>query len=379
MTEYHDALDRYLDDLADGKPVITAQLDLGLIEAIDQFAEVGRNPAPHPDFVDQLEERFMNATSNAAMVPSPPIRIGPADRASASPVDSARSVSGARRWLPIPVSAALILVMLGLAWRQFGPGEPDRNPQLGAPAIQAPATPSPAAAGDQALVDIILPADVVPVGEEVNVLLARDTIPANSETTHAPMDCCPGTKTYSILAGKVSVTSDGPMQLIRAGTSGTQDVVAAGETADLSPGDTLVVRNEHHQTWTSGADPVDIITTAVASGFWMTSFDPIEWVGTGSASNSQTIPLPAGPYRLHVLRKNVSADETFPPTAETIIQLGLSSDGTSVGQSSDQTLSVTGVRAPLTVFILRLETAPADAGTPVAGVSSIQPAATATP
>ena len=77
MTEYHDALDRYLDDLADGKPVITAQLDLGLIEAIDQFAEVGRNPAPHPDFVDQLEERLMNAISNVAMVPSPPIRIGP--------------------------------------------------------------------------------------------------------------------------------------------------------------------------------------------------------------------------------------------------------------------------------------------------------------
>src|SRR6185436_19904069 len=117
-----------------------------------------------------------------------------------------------------------ILVVLGLAWRQFGSGEPDRNPQLGAPAIQAPATPSPAAAGDQTLVDVILPADVVPVGEEVNVLLARDTIPANSETTHAPMDCCPGTKTYSTLAGKVSVTSDGPMELIQAGTVGTQDV-----------------------------------------------------------------------------------------------------------------------------------------------------------
>ena len=379
MTDNHDALDRYLDDLANGEVLINSQLDPELVATVRRLGEIGQTPTPHPDFVDQLEERLMNVVSNVAMVPSSPIRIARSETTRVTPIRSARSGIGPKRWLPILVSAAVILVTLGLAWRQFGPGEPDRNPQLGAPAIQAPATPSPAAAGDQALVDIILPADVVPVGEEVNVLLARDTIPANSETTHAPMDCCPGTKTYSILVGKVSVTSDGPMQLIRAGTSGTHEVIAVGETADLSPGDALVVRNEHHQTWTSGADPVDIITTAVASGFWMTSFDPIEWVGTGSASNSQTIPLPAGPYRLHVLRKNVSADETFPPTAETIIQLGLSSDGTSVGQSSDQTLSVTGVRAPLTVFILRLETAPADAGTPVAGVSSIQPAATATP
>jgi hypothetical protein len=379
MTDSHDTLDRYLDDLANGETPINNQLDPELVATIDRLSEIGQNPLPRPDFVDQLEERLMNAVSNVAMVPSPPIRIGRPDTARVTPIHSARSGIGVHRWLPILVSAAVILVVLGLAWRQFGSGEPDRNPQLGAPAIQAPATPSPAAAGDQTLVDVILPADVVPVGEEVNVLLARDTIPANSETTHAPMDCCPGTKTYSILAGKVSVTSDGPMELIQAGTVGTQDVVAAGETANLSPGDTLVVRNEHYQTWTSGGDPVDIITTAIASGFWMTSFDPIEWVGNGAASNSQTIPLPAGPYRLRVLGMNVTADETFPPTTETIIQLGMSSDGTSVGQSSDQTLSVTGVRAPLTVFILRLETAPADAGTPVAGVSSIQPAATATP
>ena len=379
MTEYHDALGHYLDDLLTGAAPITSQLDPELVATIRRLGEIGQTPTPRPDFVDQLEERLMNAVSNVAIVPSPSIRIGPADRASVSPIEPARSVSGARRWLPILVSAALILVLLGLAWRQLGPGESDRNPQVGAPAIQAPATPSPAEAGDQTLVDVILPADVVPVGEEVNVLLARDTIPANSETTHAPMDCCPGTKTYSILAGSVSVTSDGPMQFIRAGTSGTGEVIAAGDTADLTPGDTLVVRNEHHQTWTSGAGPVDIITTAIASGFWMTSFDPIEWVGNGAASNSQTIPLPAGPYRLRVVGMKVSADKTFPPTAETIIQLGISSDGTSVGQSSDQTLSVAGVRTPLTVFILRMETTPEGAGTPVAGVSSIQPAASPTP
>ena len=38
--------------------------------------------------------------------------------------------------------------------------------------------------------------DVVPVGEEVNMLLARDTIPASSETTRAATNCCPGTKVY---------------------------------------------------------------------------------------------------------------------------------------------------------------------------------------
>ena len=120
----------------------------------------------------------MNVVSNVAMVPSSPIRIARADTVRVTSIRSARSSAGAQRWLPALVSAALILLLLGLTWRQFGSGEPDRNPQLGAPAIQAPATPSPEATSDQTLVEITLPADVVPSSVKGSTLLARDTIPA---------------------------------------------------------------------------------------------------------------------------------------------------------------------------------------------------------
>jgi hypothetical protein len=379
MTYSDDALNRYLDALAMGTPVTSDQLDPELAETIHRLSELGRNPEPHPGFVDQLEERLMNAVSDVPVVPLSPIRISRPGAPWVVPSRAARSTRGSRRWSPILIAAALILAVLGVAWRTFDPAGPRRNPQVGAPAIQAPATPSPGASRDQTLLEVTLPVDVVPVGEDVNVLLARDTIPANSVTTHAPMDCCAGTKTYHILAGMVSFVSDGPVQRIRHGGGGRLEEIAPGKSVELVPGDSLVVRNEHHQTWTTGTEPVDIITTAVASGFWMTSFDPIEWVGNGSASNSQMISLPAGPYLLRIQRKEISEDATFPPTAGTIIQFGLTSDGTGVGQSSDQTLSVKGVRGHMSVFILSLEVAPEGVGTPVPGVRTVQSMATSSP
>jgi hypothetical protein len=380
MTDNHDALARYLDDLANGEVPINSQLDPELVATVRRLGEIGQTPTPHPDFVDQLEERLMNVVSNVAMVPSSPIRIARADTARVTSIRSARSSAGAQRWLPALVSAALILLLLGLTWRQFGSGEPDRNPQLGAPAIQAPATPSPEATSDQTLVEITLPADVVPSSVKGSTLLARDTIPANSVTTREKWECCPGSKVYLILDGSVSLESDGLIQVIRHDAGAVLEDVAAGSRADLGPGDAAVVRNEDSQTWTAGATAVDILTAVLVGGSVPGSADPNEWVGHGYQGADGTLDLPGGPYLLAVRQVIVDADAQFAMPEGGVNQLGIIGDGQGfVGSDSDGTLNVTGTSGQTMVFVMTLATVSDGAGTPVAGMESAQPTAAATP
>jgi hypothetical protein len=380
MTDSPDALNRYLDDLANGESPRSGQLDPGLVGTIHRFGELGRIPSPRPDFVDQLEESIMNATSEFAMAPLPQMPARRIDTPWVTPIGSPRSRPVAPRWLPILVSAALILALLGVAWREFGPGSPDRNPQLGAPAIQAPTTPSPTGSADQTLVAITLPADVVPTGIKASTLLARDTIPANSVTTRASWECCPGSKLYLILDGSVSLESDGLIQVIHPDRGGAMDDVEPGTAADLGPGDAAVVRNEDSQTWTTGAAEVDIITAVLVGGSVPGSEDPAEWVGQSYQGADGTLDLPGGPYLLSVRRAVVDADAHFAMPEGGVNQLGIIGNGQGfVGSGSDGTLNVTGTSGQTTVFIMTLATVSEGIGTPVAGMGTPEPNAAATP
>jgi hypothetical protein len=241
MTDSHDTLDRYLDDLANGDVATTGQLDPGLVETIRRLAAIGRSSTPRPDFVDQLEERLMGAGSEAATAPSPPIRMRRVTMARVVPISSARSATGARRWLPILVSAALILLLLGLAWRALGPGRPDRNPRLGVPAIHAPASPSPEASPTTTLFTITLPAGVVPHTTERITGISHDKYLAGSTSVWRPY-CCDGPVVQYQLTGAIQVTGTAELQIVRA--DGTVDHIPANTEATVNTGDTLVTLNQ---------------------------------------------------------------------------------------------------------------------------------------
>ena len=175
------------------------------------------------------------------------------------------------RWSNRPLAylavAALLLALLGAAALiRFIAWGDSSGPSKGGPAIFAPATPSPEAAGEETLLEVTLPVDVVPAGMLGSMLLSHDTIPANSVTTRASWECCPGAKVFLILDGSVSVVSDGAMQVIWHGRPGEIETMANGSEADLGPGDAVAMRNEASQTWTTGAREVDIVTQTLIAG-----------------------------------------------------------------------------------------------------------------
>jgi hypothetical protein len=289
------------------------------------------------------------------------------------------------RWLARPLAylavAALLLTMIGAAAAvRFTSWGDSPEPSKGGPAIFAPASPSPEAAGEEILLEVTLPADVVPAGMLGSMLLSRDTIPANSVTTRTSWECCPGAKIFLILDGSVSVTSDGTMQIFRHDRPGEIETMANGSEADLGPGDAVAMRNEASQTWTTGAGEVDIVTQTLIAGSVPGSHVPAEWVVNTYTSDANTIDLPGGPYRLSLRQVTVDADAEFPPPENGVNQLGILRDGQGVvGRDSDGTISVQGVRGPATIFILTLTTLPEGIGTPLAGMNAIAPQASLTP
>jgi hypothetical protein len=273
----------------------------------------------------------------------------------------------------LALAATLVLGLFGGiagAWRFTTWG--DSGQPKGGPAIYAPGTPAPDLdIGIKTLIEVTLPADVVPADLRSSMHLALDTIPANTVTTRDAWSCCPGTKPYLILDGNVSLGSDGLIQVIRHDTDGSIENVARGQTADLGPGDVAIVRNEDNQTWTAGAAEVDIVTAALVGGSVPGSTDPTEWINNDYALDDFTLDLPGGPYELRLEQTMLNGDATIPLPEQGVNQLAIVRDGAGgIGRNSDGSISVAGVNSPTTLLIVTLTTTAAGSGTPVAGMSA---------
>ena len=122
MTDTRDALNRYLDDLAAGLAPDSRSLEPGLAESIQRLADLNAAASPKLQFTEQLEERLMHASTV-----SPPARRLPR----ALVVTRLTALGGvlprvptdvlAKCWLPALVSAALLLLTLGVAVTAFHP------------------------------------------------------------------------------------------------------------------------------------------------------------------------------------------------------------------------------------------------------------------
>ena len=393
MTDRGDVeLNRFWNELAQVGDALADDLDPESAALIRRMHAVANAPLPvsarervwrglldtYEPMPEETESTMFTATD--LVRPSPFVINGHAPRLHVLNPPQDRS-----RWLARPLAyvavAALLLTMIGAAAavRVTSWGD-SPEPSKGGLAVFAPASPSPAATGDETLLEVTLPADVVPVGRLGSMLLARDTIPANSVTTRERWECCPGAKLYLILDGEVSVTSDGVMQVMRHDRPGEIQTMANGGSADLGPGDAVAVRNEDNQSWTTGADEVDIVTTVLVGGSVPGSADPTEWIGNGYTGDDNTLKLPGGPYRLTLRQVTFDADMEFPLPENGVNQLGMLRDGQAVvGRNSDGTISVQGVRGPITFFILSLATLAEGTGTPIAGMNASAPQASATP
>jgi hypothetical protein len=360
MTDHHDALDRYLDDLANDRAP-RDELEIELVATIDRISEIGETPVPDRTFVDHLEDTLMNAVATA-----PPLRrLTPIpDNHLALPLPIRPTVPFARphHWAPILISAALLLLTIGIAFGPLRPGNDGtgRGPAIPAAVVQA--SPSPEAVSDETLVEVPVPADLLLPADPVVAGINLVTVPVG--TFQQPADEAatnPGIQALYILAGTARVVSDELMHLIATGGTGTMEEIKAGTTVVLEPGDTLVTRKAPSEMWTNeGPAEVELISLEVFRGPWWSSTFPLGWVVTEYDVDDSFEQWPGD--RPTILRlRHVTA----PP--ESVISLPAGALGQFAVHESDETGSSIGRRTdgsvrfvgggdkPMTAYIMTVE------------------------
>jgi hypothetical protein len=282
-----DRLDRELDRTADTSPAGTGRPagDGALADTHRRVRALDTTPGPDPAFVRRLMEDLMSATTvpaGAAGYPTPNGRVPVGTGAPSASSHPARADH--RRWRPLGLAAAVVLLALGgvaLAVAVLDP-QPGRNPVIPA-AVLSPATPTVVSTGEEVLLDAEVPAGLLPHGDMVFGGLNHVTVPEGTTTWDAASGgCCPGIRVDYVLRGGLTVQVGAPATVVRA--DGTEEPVPAGGSVAIETGDALLAANDAGVSYTAGgAEPVELL-------FWIL-FDESE----GSYS---TDPIPLG-WELH--------------------------------------------------------------------------------
>jgi hypothetical protein len=373
------SMNRTTDNVArlwDGQPVDLDDLDPSLVETLHRFTGAG-------DHVPELDSRFVKHLWEDLMDTS--VMQGSGNQ-NASPAPGARQriigvtewtpriAFGHPRWLAALVSAALLLLTLGLAFSQIE-WRPEGAQAPGGMVIQAPVSPSPdgEVISTETLFAITLLPDVMPVGELGTTLLGWETIPANMVTTREASACCRGFLVHLIIDGSVTIEGDGPIQVYRHDQAGVREDHGAGESAALEPGDLVVVRFEDGQTWTTGAADVEVVMGELASGDFPGQFAPHEWVDFDYIYDLNSVPLHGGPYTFTLTEVTVESPsrEMVELPTDGFNQLAIIKDGKAiVGTGTDGVIRVGEMTEPVSIFVLTLSSTDEGTGTPVAGIST---------
>ena len=361
MTDHHDALNRYLDDLANGQTVYTSTIEPELVDTIHRMAEIGSTPLPDPTFIDQLEDTLMNALATAAAVPRPG---RPSPFALPTPGRPAVTVAIPTRWFAILASAALVLLTLGIAG--YATLDRDGSPGPGAPAVVAPATPSPSSSADGVLLEFPLSADAVPDdGFGAAGIRFYTMAPGTVAAWNGEMSALnPGIWANYVLEGSMTMVADGTVELVRA--NGTRESAVAGTEIVLAAGDAVIHRAEESAEWTSlGSAEVQIVSLVVLSDNAIIYPQPDFWHATGYDVDGPA-PIPAGDWVVRLEELQLEPDRAIPAPESPSTQYGVTRADPlaylAKGMGGQLTLRL--AKAPTTVYVFTLEWLGESATTP---------------
>lgn len=268
------------------------------------------------------------------------------------------------RWFPAFVSAALLLLTLGIAagvyWRMDRGG----SRSIGGSVIQAPATPSPAVADDSVLFEVPLPADVVPqngfgtVGIRFFVMAPNSTATWTGEVS----DLRPSIWATHVIAGSMTVTADAASEVVHSDDS--SESVPPGTAATLSPGDTALYRTGKALEWTStGSTEVQFITLAVSSDYLLDLPLSNDWQETGYDIEYRAA-MPPGAWLLRLEALDLESDGEIAAPASPSMQFGVAGPESDayVASGPDGELTLRGADTTTRVYVFTIEqTEPAPA------------------
>jgi hypothetical protein len=222
------------------------------------------------------------------------------------------------------------------------------------PVLQA--SPSPEAATEQTLAEFTLPEDVFPDGGRADIYLRHFIAPANTESSWSGSSGAPAPGLWGdyILSGTLTMSSAGPVEVVRAGGDGALESVPVGTPVELAPGDTVLHRTHYDTSWTIGPETVEILSWHVIEPNWTTYTQPGGWTEHNFDFGMDT--LDPGPAHVRVWSAVIGPDDEI-PGLDVGTQRGvlIHQDGVYIRRDAiDHAIGLVVAKGPTPVYVLTI-------------------------
>ena len=251
-----DGIDRFWDQIVQNPSHPAGELDPADAATMRHLHAFDDRPGPNRDFRKRLRADLMHA--HAIPVSSDPRSPFPLNQHTGHP-QRASAVSPPRvgrrgGWALIQLAtAALLLLTLGLGYLALRPSTP---PDLRLAAL-------PVLTAEETLLDLPIPADMIPRGDPLGSSLAHYTLPPDTTTTWDVRQM----RVDYVSSGTYTVRSEGSVQIVRAGGIDELASVPSGTEITLGPGDAMIAPRETTSDYTNpGPDPAELLTWGVNEG-----------------------------------------------------------------------------------------------------------------
>ena len=369
-----DALDRYWDDLVQGRLSSREALDPPLAGAVRGFHAAPDVDGPRPVFVARLREELMPTTARLSPALHAPVAGAANGRVPWAQTPVPTPAAGRRpAWIP-HMLAAVIAIALGLGGWVISSYE--RNPGRlgGIPAVVVGSTPFPQGVTDaETLVEVVMPAGIIAAGTRTDLALMLDSIPSGTvrKTGLDQTGCCAGLNVNVVLTGTATARADGPMQLIPKGGSLEPVTITAGSDVVIGPGDTLVYRQETEWEWTVAEGGALSFLWGVAYGG---IFSPSVNVGFGHPEDSdvlRNVPIPADGYPIRIWRATLEPGATIrPEPGVSLLMVADPAADARIGEQSGNAFKNLGTE-PVSLYLMSVGSASLDGAPSAAGLRPI--------
>jgi hypothetical protein len=369
MAEHpHDALDRFWDAVVTGEAGEPSGLDVTFAATVRRLHAAQPRSGANPRFVADLWGELSRGDQPAERAVSPRrLHRGPVDaRPIPRSLEDGAGTGDSRRWLPILLSAALLVLTLGVALGARLPGRVSGPDHGGAPAIQAPATPSPVATNGVVL-EFTVPVVDLPTTDWARTVFDHLSIPPGT-TAAGSSNCCSGPMIEYVLSGSYTVRVAAAIKVIRAG--GTIEHIPANTEVTLGPGDGLISRSETAaQITVAGPKPAELLNWILVDH----SRDPAKheehvlrsWIVRRDDTKNPITAIPRAPLEVQIRKVSVPSGDAIPAPATGLLLVMPIAPGSYVTHVSDGSTQVFGTdEQPVTTYLLTLTQPNAPDGTP---------------
>ncbi len=274
-----------------------------------------------------------------------------------SPARIPPPASWSRRGLPYLATTLLVLLVVAIGNLTLRPRPAQEQPAMLQASIGSPEPTATTTTQAIPLVDVPVPMQAMPGGNVIGSALAHQTILPDTNSTWDQ----PALRVEYVLEGTYRVRSNGPTQVIRAGTDATPEAVAVGSEIVMGPGDAMVAWGETASDYANpGSSPVELLSWILTPGPDSSDPTPDGWV-SNDVMLQPGLEGRMGAARVRLLQVKLPPDGRFSPPPNALqmsVTLPANAQGTlvapSVATQRDGTVLNLGPE-PTTVYVLDLE------------------------